>query len=630
MSISNYWLGDAVGDDLVDSLKLIRYKESIANYVNIIAGPGRFKMVWWEGSRQKDDSDILYLTGDIKSKNFDSVVGNTLREVGVKLWFGDSIHSCSSMLVSYLKDASDRYQVNILYDEAMTLYRWLINQWVHFKVCTGMPGYHGYFEAYHQSQLPKKQITQISKDRTVADYLNGIAVGYHLGVSKQLHNLLPDIEGIVDEIRSAVAKFRSDWDHAQRIDELETLTISLLISIAKVASDSKQPNRLFNPPTYMNKVSNMLFNAEKKQLGRSTLSTIKFASTFDVDIAFDGSHPQILLDLTKSRLSTGICKDPNTPVGLFSILGQLEGRAISHNVSDMGRHQPAIDKAIQTGLRQGAVLGHKLELGSSHIPTAYHHQRSGKLDRSRIAYAGLGVDDLFIRTFEDLKVNTVLHITLDCSSSMWGPKWLSCIMLATSLAKAALYLDSVRVIITLRGTLSLSLREKSIVDPSRDAKLAALTAVIYDSKVNSIEHLVDAFTVVYPGSYTPEGLCYNHMMKQGLIIPSDRYTKSYMINVSDGLPNMRNLSSSFYGREAIKYTKGVVNAIKNQYGVEWLSFYTHSHSKRWDTPIESWSSRGEDILPAFAEMYGSDARQVDPHDVSKLASVISSKLLAGA
>ena len=92
----------------------------------------------------------------------------------------------------------------------------------------------------------------------------------------------------------------------------------------------------------------------------------------------------------------------------------------------------------------------------------------------------------------------------------------------------------------------------------------------------------------------------------------NHYNEVYLLNISDGLPNINNIYSS---TKAINHTKKVVKSIKaNKVGV--VSYYIHDV---WDKSQKSKES--------FIEMYGKDAKFIDVNNISMIAKSINSLLL---
>jgi len=62
----------------------------------------------------------------------------------------------------------------------------------------------------------------------------------------------------------------------------------------------------------------------------------------------------------------------------------------------------------------------------------------------------------------------------------------------------------------------------------------ALVWVVYDSKRDPISVVRTKFQGLYPGGSTPEGLCYDAIMKT--VIDNAKGTDAFFVNISDGEP----------------------------------------------------------------------------------------------
>ena len=109
---------------------------------------------------------------------------------------------------------------------------------------------------------------------------------------------------------------------------------------------------------------------------------------------------------------------------------------------------------------------------------------------------------------------------------------------------------------------------------------------------------------------TPEGICLDEVRKR---LPRvNHYNEVYLLNISDGLPN---INANYKSTTAINHTKKVVKNIKlDKVGI--LSYYIHDV---WD--------RSQKSKDSFIEMYGKDAKFIDINNVSMIANSINNLLL---
>lgn len=259
--------------------------------------------------------------------------------------------------------------------------------------------------------------------------------------------------------------------------------------------------------------------------------------------------------------------------------------------------------AVRQGLTMGALLGKQLRIHSEareRIDTRLH---TGKIDSRRIAHAGYGMETIFQQKSVDAYKNANIHISLDASGSMDGEKWTATIQMAVAIAKAATYSRNINVQISLRGTHGSD----------------ALLSMVYDSRTCDLNHLAAVMSAAQAGSLTPEGLCYEAMIKSKLLIPGTPTLDSYLLNISDGQPSCDN----YEGNEAVEHTRRQVTAIRGL-NIKVISFFISTGD------ITQITQRFQNDLSGtrFRRMYGSDASVVDPQSVMSIAKALNKSFLS--
>ena len=258
---------------------------------------------------------------------------------------------------------------------------------------------------------------------------------------------------------------------------------------------------------------------------------------------------------------------------------------------------------IQKGLELGALLGRKLQVRNEERSLVYNRLTSGNIDSKRLSHAGYGIETVFKQIHIDKYKQACLHISIDMSGSMGGTKWNETVQMTTAIVKAATYVQNLRIQVSARTTESSGRKELPVL------------ALVYDSKYNDVKHYTDVMQAMRPTNCTPEGLCFDALMRKNLLIPSTSECTSYFLNISDGAPGM----SGFGGHEAINYTRKQVQKMRNDYGVNVLSFYVDdSRSSKDSNEPNAW----------FKEMYGRDARKVAADNVTQIARELNAKFLS--
>ena len=71
------------------------------------------------------------------------------------------------------------------------------------------------------------------------------------------------------------------------------------------------------------------------------------------------------------------------------------------------------------------------------------------------------------------------------------------------------------------------------------------------------------FPSIYPGGTTPEGLCFEAIMKH--FLPSNTDMDSYFLNLSDGEPYFHGQNFYYSGKEAATHTRKMVKMLEKLY-----------------------------------------------------------------
>ena len=252
-------------------------------------------------------------------------------------------------------------------------------------------------------------------------------------------------------------------------------------------------------------------------------------------------------------------------------------------------------KAVEEGWALGGVLGRKLKTRDEARSLKTTRLPSGRIDRRLISELGFGNDKVFAQTLIKTVNPSMIHISLDASGSMGGSKWEAALKTATALARACSMIENLRCVIDIRGNAGGGSR--------------ALVWVVYDSKRDPISVVRTKFQFLYPGGSTPEGLCYDAIMKT--IIDNAKGSESFFVNISDGEPAF----SNYYGRMAEDHTAKQIKRIQNS-GIKTISYFASDHSRKSDQlNSSSWK--------AFARMYGKGAECIDLNDFNQLSKTLN-------
>jgi len=167
-----------------------------------------------------------------------------------------------------------------------------------------------------------------------------------------------------------------------------------------------------------------------------------------------------------------------------------------------------------------------------------------------------------------------------------------------AIAKACSMIDNMEVVVSFRAA--------DNVGGFRNNYLPVI-GMIYDSRNDHINKLISIMPQVRACGTTPEGLCFDAIMKD--IVNGARGKDAYFLNMSDGMPWF----NSYSGEGALKHTKQQVTKMRKE-GIKVLSYFIGGNSYG-------------DQKESFQKMYGKDAQFVDTNNVVSLAKTMNSKFL---
>ena len=267
-------------------------------------------------------------------------------------------------------------------------------------------------------------------------------------------------------------------------------------------------------------------------------------------------------------------------------------------------NQEAIDK----GLAMGTILGKKLQVRGESRETKWTRLDSGRIDKRLISELGFGNEKVFNTSFVESYSDAFLHISVDASGSMGGYKWINTMTSISAIAKACSMINNVDLVISFRSTQNTNGNHYS----SRSNKSYPLMLVAYDSRVDKNNKIKNLFKLLHPSGTTPEGLCFEAIMKE--IEPASKDKDSYFLNFSDGMPMFGNDDIDYHNDTAVNHTKKMVKMIRER-GVKVLSYFIGD------------SYDMERSTSTFTKMYGKDAQFVNVTSVLSIAKTMNKAFL---
>ena len=658
----------------VDHVALAGYRRAIANFVNIVTNRSDIKVRYQKNGDSYTDGKVVTIGSKIDEKNFDHVVGlalhegshillsdfNFLRQLSQNtphelVMVGEDLGFTKGQVVGHLKN-----MLNYVEDRRIDYY-----------VFTTSPGYKGYYHSMYDKYFHSNAITKALKNNTfgneptLENYMNRIinftnkesdldalpelrkiykrvfSSVKHLDdmngafnvacdcLSMVYNNITPmtEVDGEQvgqggqggqgqsksDMLNEAAEKLKNgDYNGYQEImDEIGNTDWSQV----KQSLDTSEVVEMENPypdltPNQAKTLTNALnrqkdfMNGEQKKVGRLTKKDASIVNAMEesgVEQKSVGSDVQQSEWRSSNKNYTG-----QTQVLFVKKITQqmVDDNVFPSLLQGGGYYGGRTQEAVTLGKKLGTQLGKKLQVRSESRTLKNTRLDSGRIDKRLIAELGFGNDKVFSTTFVDNYNDAILHISVDASGSMSGDKWKNTMTAVVAICKAASMISGLDVVVSFRTTYHGA--------GGRSYNGQPLVAIGYDSRVDKFRKIELLWPNLYAGGTTPEGLCFEAIMKD--FVPSTSNRDSYFLNFSDGMPMFGGDGFDYYGEEALQHTKRQVKEILKK-GIKVMSYFIGGE-------YES-DRNGND----FKTMYGKDAEFVDVTKVSSLAKTMNDLFL---
>jgi hypothetical protein len=301
----------------------------------------------------------------------------------------------------------------------------------------------------------------------------------------------------------------------------------------------------------------------------------------------------------------GVGKVPQTQVVVVKKMTEelMKSEAFPLARTDWKTKELVVDEmTLQKGLALGTMLGKRLQVRSEERDTVYNRQLNGRIDRRLVSALGYDYQNVFYTKEVDKFKKIILHISLDASGSMAGDRWRQAMTTTIAICKAATMVNNLDVQVSVRST----------IDGGSWSNSKPYMVIAYDSRTDKFTKVKQLVAALEPSGTTPEGLCFEAIMKH--FTESSNDLESYFLNISDGEPNFGNDSINYTRQVASKHTAEMVKRIK-QRGIGVLSYFVSDY-----TPYES-------SKKVFSEMYGKDAKFIDVNGLVPITRTLNELFL---
>jgi len=268
----------------------------------------------------------------------------------------------------------------------------------------------------------------------------------------------------------------------------------------------------------------------------------------------------------------------------------------SVDIEKNGKVKRYYESEVMEGIKLGVILGKKLQVRGEDRSTVFNRQKHGKIDKRMISSLGFGNENVFSYIETDSYKKANLHISIDASGSMNGTKWSKTLTNVVALCKAVDMIQNLSIQVTFRTT----------------SQNSPYIVMAYDSKVDKFSKVKKMFPSLCANGTTPEGLCFEAIMKN--FLPSNNDMDSYFLNISDGEPYFGNSDLYYSGHTAFDHTRKMVKQIESM-GIKTLSYF-----------VDDWSSDSEPS-EGFKRMYGKGAKKIDVTSIAQITKTMNQLFL---
>ena len=654
-----------------DTYKLAAAKRAIGNFVNIVTNkqiPVTFNT---RGESYTDGTQVVIGAEVVNPKDFDIAVGLALHEGShIKLSDFDLLRNISNLVPKDVKDSGEAVGIDNVLSTVKDLWNYVEDRRIDFFVYSSAPGYREYYRSMYDKYFNSPVIDQALKSdakrtETLESYFFRII---------NLHNPKTDLTALkgLREIYKVVDLQKIDrLQNSKDAFDVALEIFKIIVKNLDVAAQAQAKKEAEEQAKNQQAQGNGSGNGEGGESEPMELSDSEFEEMLEnTDFSDDGGDsgdgaaagkPEAGGKLTQGKGGNGGTKIKLTPkqaellekkikeqkkfmdgdVGKKTItkeenqsvqgivesgsematVGQdvktgsgynqkgvtcivvkkltqslLESDVFPMSSNSYGTLSTHNKTAVEDGIRIGTLLGKKLQVRSEDRTTVYNRQKIGKIDKRMISSLGFGNENVFQFNEVDTYNRANLHVSIDASGSMSGSKWDKTITNVVALCKAVDMIAGLEIQVTFRT--------------STNSKPYVVMA--YDSRVDKFSKVKRVFPSLNVAGTTPEGLCFEAIMKE--FLASSTTMDSYFINISDGEPYFHGDGFGYSGQPAFTHTHKMVQKIEAM-GIKTLSYFVD------DYPRDTVSS-------GFRTMYGKGAQAIDVTNLSQITKTVNNMFMS--
>jgi len=673
---SSYWLSDWDDDDIIvdtmndvekkshDLYKLASSKRAISNFVNIVTNEQVPVIFNTRGNSYTDGKTVVIGANVVEPKDFDIAVGLALHEGShIKLSDFNLLSDIYNLVPDYIKDGAIKKGFNSTISTIKDLWNYVEDRRIDQYVFSTAPGYRDYYRAMYDKYFNDKlidkallsdeyteeniesymfRIINLHNKNTNLDALKGLREIYKLVglntisrlkssqetfevalkmfqvILKNLNNIIDDNQGGSGDGSSDEQQMSDDFngstDMSGDMDSQDMGGTPMSSDFegeggeaSESDSDDGKDSKQSKPKTELTDRQKDLLkkkmekqkkfmdgDIQKKTISKKNQETIEALNESGSEVTTVGNGYD---ENGWGRVSKGTeCIVVNK---LTKNLFENETFPMTHNnyyKSEEGTVRMYYTKQVEDGIRIGSILGKKLQVRGEDRTTVFNRQKVGRIDKRMISSLGFGNENVFQFTETDSYKKANLHISVDASGSMGGKKWEQTMVNVVALCKAVDMIQNLTIQVSFRTT----------------SQNTPYIVMAYDSRVDKFSKVKQMFGGLNPGGTTPEGLCFEAIMKN--FLPSNNDMDSYFLNLSDGDPYFAGRNFYYSGDTAADHTKKMVKQIEGM-GIKTLAYFIKDVNY-YDTSEKR-----------FKTMYGKGAEVIDVTNVPQITKTMNKLFL---
>ena len=645
--------------DLSQAHRLASVRRAVANFVRILTNDDEIKVVFNSGHDSYTDGKTIVISAEHDPKKFDVLVGTSLHEAGHCLLSGPLLKMLSDG--SFMRIVQNKFGSNPSDEEyVQTIVNFLEDRRIDAEVYRRAPGYRPYYQAMYDKYWNAKEIAKsLIRDENInsptkrayqfrlinltnpatkytLDRLPGFDKIYKLVGLKNILRL-SDENGVVNEKRivnlaceiyqiiidnyveeDAQPPSPSDYQDADYQDgdgDGEDDQINSNLGNHDFSGDDESGQSQMSQDDIENAVAEEIGT----KLGKGQTKTDKVEQQVKQHLNGDNKKKKLskkmnnvvkTMEESEITVSNVMIEGQSYPYVRVPRLTTSSKYLLPRDIIAGGRGwKTSNEEYVKRGRRLGQIIVDRIKIRHDNNETKFSRRPVGRIDRRLLHSLGTDNENVFFtKIIQDYK-DSIIYLTIDCSSSMYGTKWEQSVVLATGLAYAAKKINNFNIVVNLRYGLD-----------------SIWSVNMFDSRTEPFSHFERWMKKFVPSSTTPESIVYE-IEEKFVEQLKTKDNNVYFITMTDGGPNYTpaGVSRTYYAPSgfgsdtAHRHCRQVLKRFR-EIGVEVLSYYIGSNG----------IYNREYEINAFKKSYGKDGVFVPVENFSMVSKSLNDLLIRSA